>query len=55
MWLRSLNLCRTMLQMFYPSVIANVIFYAVVSWGCGLRTADVNLASSSGRQVLFWE
>ena len=28
--LRSFNICRTMLQMFYHSVLSSVIFYAVV-------------------------
>ncbi|KAI3351544.1 hypothetical protein L3Q82_020227 [Scortum barcoo] len=40
--LRSFNVCRTMLQMFYHSVVSSVIFYAVVCWGSRLKTADTN-------------
>ncbi|KAK3519909.1 hypothetical protein QTP70_006663 [Hemibagrus guttatus] len=31
-----------MLQMFYYSVVGSVIFYAVVCWGSGVKTADAN-------------
>lgn len=37
--LRSFSVCRTMLQMFYNSVIANVIFYV---WGSRVKTADAS-------------
>ncbi len=40
--LRSFNICRTMLRMFYESVVASAIFYAVVCWGSRLRVADAN-------------
>jgi len=40
--LRSFNICRTMLQMFYHSVVSSVIFYAVVCWGSRLKAADAN-------------
>ncbi|KAI3370482.1 hypothetical protein L3Q82_025245 [Scortum barcoo] len=40
--LRSFNVCRTMLQMFYHSVVSSIIFYAVVCWGSRLKTADTN-------------
>ncbi|KAK3558139.1 hypothetical protein QTP86_009861 [Hemibagrus guttatus] len=33
---------RTMLQMFYHSVVASVIFCAVVCWGSRVKTADAN-------------
>ncbi|KAK3556816.1 hypothetical protein QTP70_021755 [Hemibagrus guttatus] len=37
-----LNVCKTMLQMFYHSVVASVIFYPVVCWGSRVETADAN-------------
>ena len=40
--LRSFNICRTMLRMFYESVVASAILFAVVCWGSGLRAADTN-------------
>ncbi len=40
--LRSFNICRTMLRMFYESVVASAILYAVVCWGSRLRVADTN-------------
>ena len=40
--LRSFNVCNRMLQMFYQSVVASTIFFAVVSWGAGIRTKDAN-------------
>ncbi|KAK0148535.1 putative RNA-directed DNA polymerase from transposon BS [Merluccius polli] len=40
--LRSFNVCHRMLQMFYQSVVASTIFFAVVSWGAGIRTKDAN-------------
>lgn len=40
--LRSFNVCRTILQMFYHSVVSSVIFYAVVCWGSRVKTADAN-------------
>ena len=40
--LRSFNVCRKMLQMFYESVVAGAFLYAVVCWGSGLRVADAN-------------
>ena len=40
--LRSFNICRTMLRMFYESVVASAILYAVVCWGSRLRVADAN-------------
>lgn len=40
---RSFNVCSTMLQMFYHSVVASVIFSAVVCWGSRLKAADTNI------------
>ncbi|KAL0151264.1 hypothetical protein M9458_053455 [Cirrhinus mrigala] len=40
--LRSFNICRTMLRMFYESVVASAIMYAVVCWGSSLRVRDIN-------------
>ncbi len=40
--LRSFNICRTMLSMFYESVVASAIMYAVVCWGSSLRVRDIN-------------
>ncbi|KAL0187591.1 hypothetical protein M9458_014690, partial [Cirrhinus mrigala] len=37
--LRSFNICRTM---FYESVVASAIMYAVVCWGSSLRVRDIN-------------
>ncbi|KAL3047767.1 hypothetical protein OYC64_021860 [Pagothenia borchgrevinki] len=31
-----------MLQMFYDLVVSSVIFFAVVCWGSGVKTADAN-------------
>ena len=35
--LRSFNIGKTVLQMFYCSVVVNIIFYAVMSWGSRLN------------------
>ena len=40
--LRSFNICRTMLRMFYESVVASAIFFAVTCWSSGLKVADNN-------------
>ncbi|KAJ0028904.1 hypothetical protein NQD34_003901 [Periophthalmus magnuspinnatus] len=40
--LRSFNICRTMLRMFYESMVASAIMYAVVCWGSSLRVRDTN-------------
>lgn len=40
--LRSFNICRTMLRMFYESVVASSIMFAVACWGSGMRVADAN-------------
>ncbi|TWW77998.1 putative RNA-directed DNA polymerase from transposon BS [Takifugu flavidus] len=38
--LRSFGVCRTLLRTFYDSVVASVIFYAVVCWSCGSSERD---------------
>lgn len=38
--LRSFNICSKMLQMFYQSVVASVLFYAAVCWGGSIRHRD---------------
>ena len=40
--LRSFNICNQMLQMFYESVVVSTIFFAVVSWGAGIKAKDTN-------------
>ena len=40
--LPSFNMCQTMLRMFYESVVASAILFAVVCWGSRLRVADAN-------------
>ncbi|KAK5904468.1 hypothetical protein CesoFtcFv8_006028 [Champsocephalus esox] len=36
--LRSFNVCTRLLQMFYQSVVASVLFFAVVCWGGNTNT-----------------
>ncbi|TWW77038.1 hypothetical protein D4764_12G0004280 [Takifugu flavidus] len=38
--LRSFGVCRSLLRTFYDSVVASVIFYAVVCWSCGSSERD---------------
>ena len=33
-------MCRPLLRTFYDTVVASVIFYAVVFWGCGFTERD---------------
>ena len=40
--LRSFNICQKMLRMFYESVVASALLYAVACWGSRLRVADTN-------------
>lgn len=49
--LRSFNVCRTMLQMFYHLLVASVIFYAVVCWGSRVKTANANRLSKLIRKA----
>lgn len=39
--LRSFRVCNIMLRMFYESVVASPIFYAVVCWGGSMKVADM--------------
>ena len=43
--LRSFKVCNIMLRMFYQSMIASAIFFAVVCWGSRLRAADARKIS----------
>lgn len=38
--LGSFNVCKKLLQMFYQSVVASVLFYAVVCWGGSSKKRD---------------
>lgn len=38
--LRSFNVCSKLLEMFYQSVVASVLFYAVVCWGGSTKRKD---------------
>ena len=38
--LRSFNVCNKLLRMFYQSVVASVLFYAVVCWGGSIKKRD---------------
>lgn len=38
--LRPLDICGKMLKMFYPSVVAGVLFYAAVCWSGSIRNKD---------------
>lgn len=40
--MRSFNICRSMLGIFYESVVASAIFFSVICWGSMLRIADTN-------------
>ncbi len=58
--LRSLDICRKMLQMFYQSVVVSVLFYAAVCWGGSIKHKDarrleklVKRAGSDWNQVGF--
>lgn len=42
MRLRSFNICRMILRMFYETEVSGAILFAVVCWGCRLRVADAN-------------
>ncbi|TWW77716.1 hypothetical protein D4764_12G0011060 [Takifugu flavidus] len=40
--LRSFSVCSRMLHVFYQSVMASTIFFAVVRWGAGIKAKDAN-------------
>ncbi|XP_051257592.1 uncharacterized protein LOC127364239 [Dicentrarchus labrax] len=49
--LRSFNVCTQLLQMFYQSVVASVLFFAVVCWGGGICTGCANKLSKLVRKA----
>lgn len=49
--LRSLNVFRTMLQMFYHSVVYSGIFYAVMCWGSRVKMSDARTGSVLGVEL----
>ena len=40
--LRSFNMCSKMLEIFYQSVVASVLFFAVVCWGSSIGASNTN-------------
>ena len=40
--LRSFNVCSKMLEIFYQSVVASALFFAVVCWGSSIGAGDTN-------------
>uniref|UniRef100_A0A8C4X371 B30.2/SPRY domain-containing protein n=1 Tax=Erpetoichthys calabaricus TaxID=27687 RepID=A0A8C4X371_ERPCA len=40
--LASFNICNKMLQMFYQTVVASALFYAVVFWGGSIKRKDAS-------------
>nr|XP_049609558.1 uncharacterized protein LOC125988413 [Syngnathus scovelli] len=40
--LRSFNICNKLLEMFYQSVVASVLFYTVVCWGSSTSKKDTS-------------
>ena len=40
--LKSFNVCSKLLVMFYQSIVASVLFYAVVCWGGGIKAGEQN-------------
>uniref|UniRef100_A0A3B1JXG3 Reverse transcriptase domain-containing protein n=1 Tax=Astyanax mexicanus TaxID=7994 RepID=A0A3B1JXG3_ASTMX len=40
--LRSFNICKKLLQMFYQSIVASILFYAVVCWGGNMKRRDAS-------------
>ena len=40
--LRSFNVCSKMLEIFYQSVVASVLFFAVVCWGSSIGASNTN-------------
>ena len=56
--LRSLNICSKMLQMFYQSVVASVLFYAAVCWGGSLgkkhaKRLDKLVKKCGGKKCIY--
>ena len=40
--LKSFNVCSRLLYMFYQSVVASILLYAVVCWGGGIKIGERN-------------
>ena len=54
--LGSSNICRTMLCMFYHSVVVSIIFHAAVCWGSRVKAADAyRLNKLINKAIFFWE
>src|SRR4029434_237772 len=53
--LRSFNVCNKLLRMFYQSVVASVLFYAVVCWGGSIKKRDAGYWTGwgGGRELLL--
>ena len=41
--LRSFNVCRKMLEIFYESVVASALYFAVVCWGSSIGASNNRL------------
>ena len=48
--LRSFNVCKKLLRMFYQSVVASVLFYAVVCWGGSIKKRDAGATGQAGEE-----
>ncbi len=40
--LRSFHMCNRLLRIFYQSVVASALFFAVVCWGGGIRAGEAS-------------
>ena len=49
--LRSFNVCSKMLEIFYQSVVASVLFFAVVCWGNSIGASDTNRLNKLNRNA----
>lgn len=49
--LRSFNVCTRLLQTFYQSVVASVLFFAVVCWGGNTNKRDADRLSKLVRKA----
>ncbi|KAI4888527.1 hypothetical protein NFI96_008530 [Prochilodus magdalenae] len=52
--LRSFNICRTMLRIFYESVVASAILYAVACWGSRLRILFGSKNTGLGKHKILY-
>ena len=53
--LRSFNVCSKMLEIFYQSVLASVLFFAVVCWGSSSDTKRLNKLIRKAGSVIGWK